>query len=161
MSPSAFGGSAVPMRVQKYVQAVIRTCADGRQELVSVVLFGSAAIGGWVEAVSDVDLILVVPDGATDEDLDRLGREVERIETLHQLRTHSAQGQPALEKLLDRLTANVRSFFICTRSDLLSGNGISGESFACIRRRRFSSTAWCSPTSSPPASRSGGKRYSR
>ena len=38
--------------------------------------FGSAAIGGWVETVSDVDLILVVPDCATDEDTDRLRSEV-------------------------------------------------------------------------------------
>jgi hypothetical protein len=87
-----------------------------------VVLFGSAAIGGWVETVSDVDLILVVPDTATDEDMDRLRREVERIEILHRLRSHSAHGQPALEKFLNRLTAHDRTFFICTRGDLLSGN---------------------------------------
>jgi predicted nucleotidyltransferase len=101
---------------------IVHTCADGGRALVSVVLFGSAAIGGWVETVSDVDLILVVPDTATDEDMERLRTEVERIEILHRLRTHSAHGQPATEKLLDRVTANVRSFFICTRGDLLSGN---------------------------------------
>jgi predicted nucleotidyltransferase len=122
MCHSASGGSAVPFRVQAYVEAIVHSCADGGRALVSVVLFGSAAIGGWVETVSDVDLILVVPDCATDEDTDRLRSEVERIEILHRLRSHSAHGQPALEKFLNRVTANDRSFFICTRGDLLSGN---------------------------------------
>ena len=107
MCHAASTGSAVPFRVQAYVETIVHTCADGGRALVSVVLFGSAAIGGWVETASDVDL---------------LRSEVERIEILHWLRSHSAHGQPALEKLLDRVTAHGQSFFICTRGDLLSGN---------------------------------------
>ena len=72
MCDSVSPGSPVPSRVQAYVEAIIHTCADGGRALVSVVLFGSAAIGHWVETVSDVDLILVVPDCATDEEIDRL-----------------------------------------------------------------------------------------
>ena len=108
MCHSASTGSAVPSRVQAYVETIVHTCADGGGALVSVVLFGSAAIGGWVETVSDVDLILVVPDDATDEDMDRLRSEVERIEILHRLRSHPAHGQPALEKFLNRVTAHDR-----------------------------------------------------
>ena len=122
MCHSASTGSAVPFRVQAYVETIVQTCADGGRGLVSVVLFGSAAIGSWVETVSDVDLILVVPDCATDEDTDRLRSEVERIEILHRLCSHSAHGQPALERFLDRVTAHGQSFSICTRGDLLSGN---------------------------------------
>jgi hypothetical protein len=87
-----------------------------------VVVFGSAAIGGWMKTVSDVDLILVVPDGATQENREHLRDEVESLETLHQLRNHSAHRQRALERFIDKVTANVRSFFICTRGDLLSGS---------------------------------------
>jgi hypothetical protein len=122
MCHSASTGSAVPFRVQAYVETIVHTCADGGRALVSVVLFGSAAIGGWVETVSDVDLILVVPDCATDEDTDRLRSEVQRIEILHRLCSNSAHGQPALENLLNRVTAHGQSFLICTRGDLLSGN---------------------------------------
>jgi predicted nucleotidyltransferase len=43
-------------------------------------VFGSAAIGGWAETISDVDLILVVPDGATELATDHIRAEVERIE---------------------------------------------------------------------------------
>ena len=87
-----------------------------------MVLFGSAAIGGWVEAVSDVDLILVVPDCATPEEMGRLRSEVERIEVLHGLRSDLAHGQPAVERFVNRATAHDRSFFTCTRGDLLSGD---------------------------------------
>jgi hypothetical protein len=41
---------------------------------------------------------------------------------LLRVQAYSAHDQPTVEKLLDRVTANVRSFFICTRGDLLSGN---------------------------------------
>ena len=122
MCAASANDSVIPFRVQAYVNMIVDTFSDSGKALVSVVLFGSAAIGGWMETVSDVDLVLVVPDSAISEDIDRLYSEVERIEILHGLRTHSAHGQPALEQWLDRVTANVRSFFICTRSDLLTGN---------------------------------------
>ena len=122
MCHSVSTGSPVPSRVQAYVETIIHTCANGGQALISVILFGSAASGHWVETVSDVDLILVVPDYATDDEIDRLRREVERIETLHRLRSHLAHGEPALEKFLNKVTAHDRSFFVCTRGDLLSGD---------------------------------------
>lgn len=114
--------SPVALRVQAYVEAIVQTCADGRRTLVSVILFGSAAIGGWVESLSDVDLILVVPDGAKDEDIALLRSDVERLEMLHRFCSPSANSRPVLEKFLDKVTAHDRSFFICTRGDLLSGN---------------------------------------
>jgi predicted nucleotidyltransferase len=110
------------MRVQAYVEAIVATCANDGRALVSVVLFGSAVNGQWVETISDVDLILIVPDGATDDEIDLLRRDVEPIESLHPLRSDLAHGEPAVEKFLNKLTAHDRSFFICTRGDLLSGD---------------------------------------
>jgi hypothetical protein len=54
--------------------------------------------------------------------MDRLRIEVECIEIHHRLGSQLAHGQPALEKLFNRVTARDRTFFICTRGDLLSGN---------------------------------------
>jgi predicted nucleotidyltransferase len=122
MCQSASTGPALPLRVQAYVDAIVHRCADDGRALVSVVLFGSAAIGGWVETVSDVDLILVAPDAAADEDIDRLRSEVDRIEFVQGLGSQLAHGQPALERLFNRVTARDRTFFICTRGDMLSGN---------------------------------------
>ncbi len=112
---------AVPLRVQEYLEAIVGMCAGDAGALVSVILFGSAALGGWSETVSDVDLMLVVPDGATEEQIGRLRRKVEGIERLHGLRSGS-EHQPGFERFLDRITAHDRTFFICTRGDLLSGD---------------------------------------
>src|SRR5438128_1614768 len=48
----------LPPGVQAYLEAIVRTCADGGSALVSLVIFGSAATGGFVGTVSDVDLLV-------------------------------------------------------------------------------------------------------
>src|SRR5947207_13617220 len=52
--------ASCPPRVRAYLEAIVRTSAANR--LVSLILFGSAVTGGWRETISDVDLILVLPD---------------------------------------------------------------------------------------------------
>src|SRR5712692_5355511 len=83
---NAASGAPLPTRVQTYIEALVQTCAQDRIPLVSVVLFGSAAKGGFSGDVSDVDLILVVPNDASRANRRRLGEEVARLETLHGLR---------------------------------------------------------------------------
>jgi predicted nucleotidyltransferase len=61
--------SLLPARAQTYIDALVQTGAQDRAPLVSVVLFGSAAKGSFSEDISDVDIILVVPD-----DESRVGR---------------------------------------------------------------------------------------
>jgi predicted nucleotidyltransferase len=111
-----------PPRVQAYLEAIVRTCEDGGRALVSVVLFGSAATGGFSGTVSDVDLLLVLPDGASSEDRHRLRDDVARLEAVHGFREEPARPLGALEAFVERVTASVRSFFVCTRGDLLSGD---------------------------------------
>lgn len=111
----------MPHRVQAYVDAIVQVTAEDGLALVSVILFGSVVTGGFSGAVSDVDLILVVPDGARQEDGRRLRDEVDRLEIAHGFRDGSDRPQ-GLEAFARRITANVRSFFICTRGDLLSGD---------------------------------------
>ncbi|MBV9507657.1 MAG: nucleotidyltransferase domain-containing protein [Acidobacteriia bacterium] len=119
---SAAAGPVLPDRVRAYLEEVVHTCGDHGRALVSVVIFGSAVIGGWSDTVSDVDVILILPDGVLQADRNALREKVERIETSHGLRRDSGFPKGALERLVDRITANVRSFFICTRGDLLSGS---------------------------------------
>jgi predicted nucleotidyltransferase len=107
--------------VSSYVEAVADAGARLRCGLVSVILFGSAATGGFSETVSDLDLILVVDDGVTRGQRRQLTEEVERLEVLQGFRVPRVHAQNRLEQALDRLTATVRSFFMCTRQDLLSG----------------------------------------
>ena len=110
----------IPARVQAYLEALVRTCGGSGRALVSIVLFGSLATGGFSAKASDVDLILIVSDGTSEEDRRRLREAVECVEALHGFRENDGP-QSSLEAFVEKVTANVRSFFICTRSDLLSG----------------------------------------
>jgi hypothetical protein len=107
-------------RVQAYLAEIAGICGEGGNVIVSVILFGSASIGGFVGSVSDVDLILVLHDGAGPADRIRLRDHVMSLEVLHGLR-QAPRRRGALEVIADRITANDRSFFVCTRADLLSG----------------------------------------
>jgi len=113
--------SAAGSRVSSYVEAVADAGTRMGCDLVSVILFGSAATGGFSETASDLDLILVVHDAATRDERRQLSGEVERLEVLYGFRVPRIHPQSGLERIIDRLTATVHSFFICTRQDLLSG----------------------------------------
>ncbi len=110
-----------PPRVKAYLDDVVRTCNGRGDVMASVVLFGSASTGGYSTAISDVDLLLVLRDGATAEERQRVRETVSEVEARHGLAKHPAGRQNPLQTFVDRLTANVRSFFVCTRADLLSG----------------------------------------
>ena len=89
---------------------------------MSVVLFGSAAKGGFSGDVSDVDLIIVVSDDASRAKRRRLGEDVARLETLHGLRPATTHSPGGLRARIERAVGHGFSCFVCTRSDLISGD---------------------------------------
>jgi predicted nucleotidyltransferase len=135
MKPDTNGGPAAgypdadavpnaPPAVGHYIAAVVAACGESGQ-LVSVVVFGSSATGGYQESVSDVDLLLVLSDGASAGDRERIHDIVAELELRHGVakRASLRDGRfaSALTRFAERVTANRRTFFICTRADLLSG----------------------------------------
>ena len=118
-------GEPLGLRLAPHLEAYltdIRACAAQGGGLASVVLFGSTATGGYSAEVSDVDLLLVMRDDADAEDRRRLGDVVPEIEVRHGLAKPCRRG--VLEGFADCVTANVRSFIVCTRADLLSGDPV-------------------------------------
>jgi hypothetical protein len=89
--------------------------------LVSVILFGSAASGGFSES-SYVDLIIVLPDEATLEDRRRLRGAVADLEITHGLRLPSNRRKNPLEMFAEHAGGDAHSCFFCTRGDLMSGD---------------------------------------
>lgn len=89
--------------------------------MLSVILFGSAATGGFVE-ISDVDLLFVLRDGASPNDQKRIHCDITNLETVYGFGGHGAKGQTVLETLFEKVTANHRSILVCNREDFLSGN---------------------------------------
>ena len=97
VSPSdAVSGAQLPARVQTYIEALVQTWAQDRVPLVSVVLFGSAAKGGFTGEVSDVDLILVVPDDASRATRRRLGGDVAPCSSTSSRRPETDEGTEAV-----------------------------------------------------------------
>src|SRR2546421_5385728 len=132
----------IPAPVQAYLEALVRTCGGSGRALVSIVLFGSSATGGFSAKASDVDLILIVSDGTSEEDRRRLREAAERIEALHGFRENDGP-QSSLEAFVEKvLLTYARSSSapeaICSLG-AWSGFSISGH------RRRFLWTVWLFP----------------
>ena len=108
-------------RVQRYLDAVAQLHPSGVGSLVSVILFGSVASGGFLET-SDVDLIIVLPDEATPEDRRRLRGAVADLEITHGLRLPSSRRKNHLELFAEHAGGDAHSCFVCTRGDLMSGD---------------------------------------
>jgi hypothetical protein len=125
--------------VAGYLTDIVRELAVENGVLAAVVLFGSAATGGYEAGVSDTDVLLVVHDDTTAEARRALAAAIEALERRHGLAKERAGTVSALEAFADRITANGRAFFICTRTDLLSGEparilGISRAQAAFVDR---------------------------
>jgi predicted nucleotidyltransferase len=112
----------LPGRVQTYLEALIQTCARDGAPLVSVVLFGSAAKGGFSGEVSDVDLIIVVSDDPPRTQRRQLAEDVARLEALHGLRPATTHSPRRLRTFIERVMSHGFSYFVCTRGDLISGD---------------------------------------
>jgi predicted nucleotidyltransferase len=118
----AASGSQLPARVLTYIEALVQTCMQDRAPLVSVVLFGSAAKGGFSGDVSDVDVIIVVSDDTSRAKRLRLGKDVARLEALHELRRVTTHSPGGLLARIERAVGHGFSCFVCTRGDLTSGD---------------------------------------
>ncbi|GLC24934.1 nucleotidyltransferase domain-containing protein [Roseisolibacter agri] len=129
--PSVDEPGATPTRprpaasVEAYVADVVAACAEPAGALVSLVLFGSAATGGFAASISDVDLLAILRDNTDAVERRRVRDTIATLEARHGLAKPPWRGPPlarALAAFADRVNANVRAFFVCTRADLLSGD---------------------------------------
>jgi predicted nucleotidyltransferase len=111
----------LPQRVQNYLDAIANVCTRDGHGLVAILLFGSAAKGGFADQVSDVDLIVVLPDGVSAEDRRQVRAKVSRLEIEHGFKEVVGR-RSALAAFAERAGGNDLSCFICTRSDLLSAS---------------------------------------
>jgi predicted nucleotidyltransferase len=132
-APAHAGPAGLPTsRLRAYLADIVDAGTTRGGSLVSLVLFGSAATGGYAPPISDIDLLLVVEDHADEAERRRIRDAVAELEVRHGFASFASFAKSkagrrgaladALERLADRVTANVRAFFVCTRADLLSGD---------------------------------------
>jgi hypothetical protein len=112
--------------IDAYVADIARVGGGSRGSLVSIILFGSASAGGYVDGLSDLDLLLVVRDDTELAERERIGRAVRELEARHRFakprKGEAGVLSSAARSIANRVTANGRTFCICRRADLLSGD---------------------------------------
>jgi predicted nucleotidyltransferase len=108
-------------RIQDYLNALTALHLSGTSPLVSILLFGSAAKGAFVAETSDVDLIIVVRDDTSPEARRQIRQEVSDLEIAHDFQLAASRPRSPLEKFAERAAGHAMSCFVCSRSDLLSG----------------------------------------
>ena len=107
--------------VRQHLEAIRQLRLSSGAPLVSVILFGSAAEGAFAPDVSDVDLIVVLPDLASQSERLQIQETVLALEIKHGFRAPWDRTRGRLEQYLERCAGYSLSSFVCTRSDLLSG----------------------------------------
>jgi hypothetical protein len=117
--PASVG--TLPRGVQAYVGDVAAAAEAVRLPVASIIVFGSTVAGGFEAGTSDVDLIVVEPDGRTRAERQRLRDAVQRVEVEHGFGGDGQRKRTTLEAAAAKLTGNASSYFICSHSDLLSG----------------------------------------
>src|SRR6476661_1159522 len=102
--------------VRAYVDELVSVCGVPNGPVVSMVVFGSAATGGYAGKVSDVDLIAVVADDTSADMRRDVSRHVEALEARHGMskqRARAADSVGMLTRFADRMSANDRACFVC------------------------------------------------
>lgn len=122
--------ATLPQSVTAYLADITRAYGAPHGPLTSLVLFGSASTGGYTAPLSDVDLLVVLRDDADTATREGVRRGIAELEGRHRV----GKSRPpvrtvpgvavsgAFTAFVDRVTANGRAFFVCTRADLLSGD---------------------------------------
>jgi len=108
--------------VSTYLNALVATCVANCFEPASVVVFGSAARGGLSSKCSDVDTLVVVPDEISEDRQHALREQIALLETEHGFRTSTSNRSAMYEDWAEHLSSNSLSAFVCSESDLLSGD---------------------------------------
>ena len=88
---------AMPLRLRAYLDATVDSLTTEEGLLVSLILFGSAATGGFTEKQSDIDLIVVVRDGLSAAAKRRVQDVVTRLEAEHHFRAVRSASPGAFE----------------------------------------------------------------
>lgn len=110
------------VQVGNYIDDVIRLAETRSSEIVSVATFGSVAKNGFSQSVSDVDLIVALADGVPGKTKRIISGELAALELKHRLREQPNSKREVVYARIDEAAGQFKSYFVCGKHDLLSGN---------------------------------------
>lgn len=115
--------SEIPVKAKNYIDDVCTILiSDFGQKLVSVVLFGGVAEGYFAEGVSDVDLIVVLADTCSKEDIKKARTTMKNIEIKYNFSRESGGIINELLQLFNEHIGIFTSHFVCKKSAFENGN---------------------------------------
>lgn len=120
-SPLGKTFAKLPANIRDYLDALFELADQKSCEIVSIMIFGSAAKGGF-SPVSDVDLLIVLADEVPWNEKVRLKHELGALEFEHKLRERPKSNKESILTVVDRVAAQFKSQFVCYKRDFISGN---------------------------------------
>ena len=113
----------VSVKAEKYIEDVrTRLISDFGQKLVSVVLFGGVAEGYFSKDISDVDIIVVLSDTCSKEDIKKARTTMKNIEIKYNFSRDSYRIIDRLLQLFNEHIGIFTSHFVCKKSAFENGN---------------------------------------
>ena len=112
----------LPSKAEDYLYDVLSVIDSDDPSVVSIIAFGSVVKGGFSNAVSDVDIIVVLADHVSKKIKRFLDKELRSLEHKHGFRKHPKSIIETLNMLANELAGAYLSHFVCYRHELLAGN---------------------------------------
>src|SRR5712692_870337 len=112
----------LPLKAKDYLYDVLSIIDSKDPSVVSIIAIGSVVRGGFSDAVSDVDIIVVLADHVSKKVKRFLDKELRSLEYKHGFRKHPKSMIETLNMLANELAGTYLSHFVCYRHELLAGN---------------------------------------
>lgn len=111
-----------PSKAKGYLSDVLSINDNKDLNIASIIVLGSVAKGGFSEAVSDVDIIVVLADNISKRMKRLVHKELRSLEYRHGFRKHPRSILETVYMLADELAGMNLSHFVCYKDELLAGN---------------------------------------
>jgi len=113
----------IPVKAKNYIDDVCTTLkSDFGQKLVSVILFGGVVEEYFADGVSDVDLIVVLADTCSKEDIKKARTTMKNIEIKYNFSRESGGIINRLLQLFNEHTGMFTSHFVCKKTSFENAN---------------------------------------
>ena len=112
----------LPAKAKDYLSDILSAINSHDSSVVSVIAVGSVAKGGFSNAVSDVDILVVLDDHVSRKIKRLLDEELKMLEYKHGFRRHPNGVIETLNMLANELAGIYLSHFICYKNELLLGD---------------------------------------
>jgi len=112
----------LPSKAKDYLYDVLSVIDSEEPSVTSIIAVGSVVKGGFSNAVSDVDIIVVLADLVPKKIKRFLDKELRSLEYKHGFRKHPKSILETVYMLADELAGMYLSHFVCYKDELLAGN---------------------------------------